>query len=118
MSLGEFSPGDRFCVSRKSGMRGGGWVHPKGENGVVQPWVGHRKPLLRAGWAVSLVFLMNGRRKQPCHLVGPPFQAPMFVFCARAGWYCPREYSLVSGRGKVCKLTWDGRLNLCVQFGG
>ncbi len=29
-------PEDRFCMSRKGGMRGGGWVHPKGENGVSQ----------------------------------------------------------------------------------
>ncbi len=62
-------------------------------------------------------FCMNGRRKQLCHLVGPPFQAPMTIFCARAGWYSPREYSLVSGRGQVRELTWDGWLNLCVQFG-
>ncbi len=34
----EFSPGDRFCMSRKGGTRGGEWVHPKVENGVVQPW--------------------------------------------------------------------------------
>ncbi len=103
------SLGDRFCVSRKGGTRGGGWVHPQGENGVVQPWMGHRKPLLGAGWAVSLVFCMNGCRKQPCHLVGPPFQVPMGVFfCARVSWHCPCEYSLVSARGQIYKLTWDG----------
>ncbi len=39
----------------KGGTRGGGWVHPQGENGVVQPGTGYRKHLLRAGWAVSLV---------------------------------------------------------------
>ncbi len=116
-SLVEFSPGDRFFDSRKGGTRGGGWVLPKGENGVVQPWAGHRKPLLGAGWAASLVFCMNGRRKQPCHPLGPPFQAPVAIFCARTGWYCPSEYSLVSGRGQVCELTRDGWLFLCVQFG-
>ncbi len=67
-------------MSRKGGTRGGGWVHPKGENGVVQPWTGRGKPLLGAGWAVSLVFCMNGHRKQSCHLVGPPFQAPTAFF--------------------------------------
>ncbi len=71
------SPGYRFCVSRKGGTWGGGCVHLKGKNGIVQPWAGNRKPLLGTGWAVCLVFCMNGRRKQPCHLVGPPFQAPM-----------------------------------------
>ncbi len=48
--------GDRFCMSRKGGTRGDGWVHPQGENAIVQPCTGHRKPLLGAGWAVSLVF--------------------------------------------------------------
>ncbi len=37
MSLpGEFSPVVRFCDSRKGGTRGGGWGHPKGENGASQ----------------------------------------------------------------------------------
>ncbi len=116
-SLGEFSPGDRFCTTRKGGMQGGEWVHLKGENGVMQPWVGHRKPLLGAGRAVSLVFCMNGRRKQPCHLVGLHFKRPWLSLCARVGWYCLRKYSLVSGRGQVCKLTRDDWLYLCVQFG-
>ncbi len=95
-------------MSRKAGTREVGWVHPKGENGIVQPWTGHRNPLLGAGWAVSLVFCMNGCRKQPCHPVEPPFQVPMVVFGARMGSHCPHEYSLVSGRGQIRKLTWDG----------
>ncbi len=32
----EFSPKDGFCDSRKGGTRGGGWGHPKGENGAIQ----------------------------------------------------------------------------------
>ncbi len=72
-------------ISRKGGMRGGGWVHLKGENGVVQPWAGHRMPLLGAGWAISLVFCMNGCRKQE----GLHFRCP-WLFCARVGWYCLR----------------------------
>ncbi len=34
----------------------------------------------------------------------------MAFFCARAGWYCLRKYSLVSGRGQVRELTRDGSL--------
>ncbi len=67
-SLGEFSLGDRLCMSRKGGTRGGEWVHLKGENGIVQPWMGRRNPVLGAGWAVSLVFCLNGRREQPVTL--------------------------------------------------
>ncbi len=47
-------------MSRKGGTRGGGWVHPKVENGVVRLWAGRRKPLLGAGWAISfVVFLLE-----------------------------------------------------------
>ncbi len=103
-------------MSRKGGTRGGGWVHPKGKNGIVQPWTGRRKPLLGVEWAVSPVFCMNGRRKQPCHPVGPPFPAPIAIFGTRTDWHCLRKYWLVSGRGQVGKVTWDGWLYLCVQF--
>ncbi len=103
-------------MRRKGGTRGGGWVHPKGENGIVQPWTGRRKSLLGAGWAVSL-FLHEWRRKQPCHLVGPPFQVPMAFFALEQVGIACAKYSLVSGRGQVCELTWDGWLYLCVQFG-
>ncbi len=98
------SSGDRFCVSRKGGMRGGGWVHLQGENGKVQSWTGRRKPLLGAGWAVSFVFCMNRRSKQPYHL---HFKRPWLFFCTRAGCHCPREYWLASGRGQVRELTWE-----------
>ncbi len=37
MSLpGEFPFEERFCDTRKGGMRGGGWGHPKGGNGTSQ----------------------------------------------------------------------------------
>ncbi len=58
----------------------------------------------------GLVFCMNGRRKQPCHLVGPLFQVLMAFICARAGWHYPCEYSLESGHGQVRELTRDGWL--------
>ncbi len=63
-------------MSRKGGTRGGGWVHPKGENGVVQPWA-IESPCSEP---CRLVFCMNGDRKLPCHHVGSPFQATMAFF--------------------------------------
>ena len=35
MSLPAMSLGLRFCVSRKGGTGGGGWVHPKGANSMA-----------------------------------------------------------------------------------
>jgi len=35
MSLLAMSLGLRFCVSRKDGTGGGGWVHPKGVNSMA-----------------------------------------------------------------------------------
>ena len=35
MSHPAMSLGDRLCVSRKGGTRGGGWVHPKGANSMA-----------------------------------------------------------------------------------
>ena len=43
------SLGDRFCMIRKGGMVGGGWVHPKGENSMVVSGLGHKEPLAKAG---------------------------------------------------------------------
>jgi len=34
--------------------------------------LGFRKPSVSAWWAVSVIFGINGVRKQPSHLVGPP----------------------------------------------
>ncbi len=54
---------------------------------------------------------MDGCRKQSCHLVGPPI-CVLMDFCTRKGWHCPREFSLVSGRGQIR----SGWLILPLQF--
>ncbi len=72
----------RLVLHEQNGWdAGGGWVHPKGENGVAQLWAGHRKPLPGAGWAVSLVLCMNGRRKQPLLCRASISSAHGFVRC-------------------------------------
>ena len=61
MSYLPMSLGDRFCVDRKGSLGGGGWVHPKGANGMS----GLGVPFL-------LYLNVNGPRKQfsdPSHLV-------------------------------------------------
>jgi len=35
MSLPAMSFGDRFCMSRKGGIGGGGWVHPMDANSMA-----------------------------------------------------------------------------------
>ena len=37
-----------FCVSRKGGTGGGGWVHLKGANSMAMSGFGHEKPLVGA----------------------------------------------------------------------
>jgi len=42
------SLGDRFCVSRKGGTGGDGWVDPKGANSMAIFGLAHEKPLIEA----------------------------------------------------------------------
>ena len=49
MSYLAMSLGDRFCVSRKGGTGGGGWVHPKGANSMAISGFACEKPLVGAG---------------------------------------------------------------------
>ena len=77
------SLGLRFCVSRKVGTGGGGWVHPK-------------------GMAVSGLTYRKALVDNPSHLVGHPFLPFMAHFSATPGWHFPRaliESSLTGGCG-------------------
>ena len=70
LSVGAIRFEDRFCASRKGGMRGGGWVSPRGMAAVV---AGCRKALVNARWAIVLLSCTNGPRKHSFRLVGAPF---------------------------------------------
>jgi len=74
MSLPAMSLGLRFCVSRKGGTGGGGWVHPKGANSMATSGLVSRSNLAGTGRAISVLFSENVRNKLS-HLVGPPFPA-------------------------------------------
>ena len=56
MSLSAMSFGDRFCFSRKGGIGGGGWVHPKGANGMAASGLVSRNDLIGTGRAISILF--------------------------------------------------------------
>ena len=58
MSLLAMSLGLRFCVSRKGGTGGGGWVHPKGANSMAT------SGLVLTGRAISILFDINGVRNK------------------------------------------------------
>ena len=73
MSLLAMSLGLRFCICRKGGTRGGGWVHPKGANNMTTSGLACRKALVGTGRAISVLFGINGLRNKPSYLIGPPF---------------------------------------------
>jgi len=65
---------DRFCFSRKGGIGGGGWVHPKGANSMAVSGLVSRIDLVGTGRANSVLFGINGVRNKRSHLVEPHFQ--------------------------------------------
>ena len=74
MSLPVMSFGDRFCFSRKGGIGGGGWVHPKGANSMATSRLVSRSNSVGTGRDISVLFNVNGVRNKRSHLVGPPLQ--------------------------------------------
>ena len=93
MSLLAMSFGDRFCFSRKGGIGGGGWVHPKCANGHGHVWARLKK---RLGWHWVCHFRPFWHKwilKKRSHLVGPPFPVFKAHFSAMAGWHFSRDLS-------------------------
>jgi len=72
MSLHTMFFGDRFCVSRKDGTGGGGWVYPKGAINMATTGLSFGNTLVGSGWATS-VLCTNRLRKQSSHLVWTSF---------------------------------------------
>ena len=103
MSLPAMSLGLRFCVSRKGGTGGDGWVHPKGANSMAASGLVFRSNLVGTRRAISILFGINGVRNQRSHLVGPPFPEFKAHFSATAGWYFSRDLTrrlLIGGCGQ------------------
>ena len=103
MSLPAMSLGLRFCVSRKGGTGGGGWVHLKGANSMAVSRLIFRNDLVGNGRDVSILFGMNGVRNQRSHLVGPPFPEFKGRISAMAGWHFSRDLTrrlLIGGCGQ------------------
>ena len=56
MSLPAMSLGLRFCMSRKAGTGGGGWVHPKGANSMAASGLVFRSDLVGTERSISILF--------------------------------------------------------------
>ena len=72
------SLGLRFCMSRKGGTGGGGWVHSKGANSMAMSGLVLRSDLVGTGRAIAVLFGINGVINKRSHLVGPPDPFPEF----------------------------------------
>ena len=111
MSLLAMSSGDRFCFSRKGGIGGGGWAHPKGANSMAESGFGCRNDLVGIGRAISALLGINGVRNKQLNLVGPPFPAFKACFSATAGWHFSRVLTrclLIVGCGQIHVSAKDG----------
>ena len=64
MSLPAMSLGLRFCMSRKGGTGGGGWMHPKGANSMAVSGLVSRNDLVGTGRTISVLFGVNGVRNK------------------------------------------------------
>ena len=64
MSLPAMTSRDRFCVSRKGGTEGGGWVHPKGANSMAASGLIFRSDLVGTVRAISILFGIDGVRNK------------------------------------------------------
>ena len=54
----------RWVLQQQKGWekaRGGGWVHPEGENSMAVSGLHSRKVLVGTGRAISAVFSINGK---------------------------------------------------------
>jgi len=69
MSLPAMSFGDWFCFSRKGGIEGGGWVHPKGADSMAISGLRFRNTL------GGPLLCTNGLRKQSSSVAWYPFPA-------------------------------------------
>jgi len=67
-------------------------VGPKGVNSMAVSVFACKKPLVGAGYAISLDLSINEPRKQSSHLVLPPIPVFEADFSARVSYYCSRSY--------------------------
>ena len=62
LSVGVIRFEDRFCISKKGGIGGGGQVSARGAVHMPAALAGCRKALVGTGLTISLLLDTNGRR--------------------------------------------------------
>jgi len=72
-SLPAMTFGDSFCFSRKGGIGGGGWVHPKGADSMAVSGLCFESALVGSEWATAVLLCTNGLRKQSSCPARRPF---------------------------------------------
>ena len=81
--------GRSFLREQKGWDRGGGWVHPKGANGMAASRLSCRKSLVGNEWPISYL-CTNGLRKRSSGNVGPLFRK-VKLLCRSIGVIIGRE---------------------------
>jgi len=84
MSLPAVTFGDRLCFSRKGGIGGDGWVHPKGADSMAVSWFRFGNALVGSEWATAVLLCTNGFRKQSSCPAQCPF--PVGKHLSQSGW--------------------------------
>jgi len=74
---------DRFCFSRKGGIGGGGWVHPKGADSMAVSGLRFEYALVGSEWATAVLLCTNELRKQSSCPARCPF--PMGKHLSQSG---------------------------------
>jgi len=82
-SLPAMTSRDRFCFSRKGGIVGGGWVHPKGADSMAVSGLRFENALVGSEWATAVLLCTNRLRKQSSCPAQHPF--PMEKHLSQSG---------------------------------
>jgi len=117
--------GDRFCFSRKGGIGGGGWVHPKGADSITISGLRFENALVDSEWATAVLLYMHKRVEKtvllPC--TAPISNGEAFIpVCSWASgcWLSAVTIasSLMGGCGLSHEYVEDGCKSTCVEFEG
>ena len=82
-------PWDRFSASRKVRTRGGGCVHPHGEDSKAVSGLGYKKTLIGTVWAVSPFLGIDGLRNSHLTLWSPFLHWRFFKVWTVGCWLRP-----------------------------
>jgi len=68
LSVGTIRFEDRFCASKKGGIGGGGWVHPRVMSTWQLPWLAREEPWLAVAGPFLALLAQTGSGTTPLAL--------------------------------------------------